>query len=42
MGSSPVLDLLGHRQESLFDVRSVLGGGLEEWNTELIGEGLES
>ncbi len=35
---SPILDLLGHGQESLFDVGSVLGRSLEEGNAELVGE----
>jgi hypothetical protein len=39
---SPVLDLLGHGQESLLDVGSVLGRGLEERNSELVGEFLRS
>jgi hypothetical protein len=36
----PVLDLLRHGQECLFDVCSALGGCLEEWDTKLIGKGL--
>ena len=35
---SPVLDLLGHGQESLLDVGSVLSRGLEEWDIQLVGE----
>ena len=38
---SPVLDLLGHGQESLLNVGGVLGGRLEEWDTKLICKGLE-
>lgn len=37
----PVLDLLGHCQESLLNVGSVLRRGLEEGNVQLIGEFLE-
>lgn len=33
-----LLDLTGHGQESLLDVGGVLGGGLEEWDTEVVGE----
>lgn len=36
--SHTVLDLLGHGQESLFDIRGVLGTRFEEWNVELLGE----
>ena len=34
----PILDLLGHCQESLLNVCSVLRRGLEEWDVQLIGE----
>jgi len=33
-----LLDLACHGEESLLDVASVLGGGLEEWDTEAVGE----
>ena len=33
-----LLDLAGHGEESLLDVRGVLSGGLEEWNAEVIGQ----
>lgn len=33
-----LLDLAGHGQESLLDVGGVLGGGLEEWDAEVVGE----
>lgn len=33
-----LLDLAGHGQESLLDVGGVLGGGLKEWDTEVISE----
>lgn len=33
-----LLDLPGHGQESLLDVRGVLGGGLEEWDAKAVGE----
>lgn len=36
----PVLDLLGHGQESLLDVGRVLGRSLQERNAELVGERL--
>ena len=36
--SAPILDLLGHGQESLFYISSVLGRGLEEGNVQLISE----
>lgn len=36
--NSPVFDLLGHGQESLLDICRALGGSLEEWNVELVGE----
>lgn len=32
------LDLPGHGQESLFDVAGVLGRGLEERDTQAVGE----
>jgi hypothetical protein len=37
----PVLDLLGHGQEGLFDIGCVLGRGLEEGDAELVRKGLE-
>lgn len=36
--SHPLLDLSGHGQESLLDIGSVLRRGLEERNTEAVGE----
>lgn len=33
-----LLDLAGHGKESLLDVASVLGGGLEEGNAQAVGE----
>lgn len=33
-----LLDLPGHSQESLLDIAGVLGRGLEEWNTQAVGE----
>jgi hypothetical protein len=33
-----LLDLSGHGQESLFDVRGALCGGLEEGDSEAVGE----
>lgn len=38
--NSPVLNLLRHGQESLFDIGGVLSGGFEEGNTKLVGESL--
>lgn len=35
---SPVLDLLCHGQEGLFDIGSALGRRLEEGDTQLVGE----
>lgn len=39
-GSSahPFLDLSSHGQERLFDVGGTLGGGLQERNTQAVGE----
>ena len=37
----PILDLLGHCQESLLDVSRVLRRGLEEGNVQLIGKFLK-
>lgn len=37
-GAHPLLDLPGHGQEGLFDIAGVLGGGLEEWDSEAVGE----
>lgn len=39
-GGSPhaLLDLSCHRQESLFDVRGVFGGSLEEGDSQTIGK----
>lgn len=34
----PLLDLTGHCEESLFDVASILGRGLEEGDTKAVGE----
>jgi hypothetical protein len=33
-----LLDLAGHGQESLLDIAGVLGGSLEEWDSEAVGE----
>jgi len=35
---APILDLLGHCQESLLNVCSVLRRGLKEWDVQLISE----
>lgn len=35
---APVLDLLGHRQESLLNVGGVLRRGLKEGNAQLVSE----
>lgn len=40
-GHLPILDLLGHGQERLLDIRCVLGGGLQERDGQLIGEFLK-
>lgn len=37
-GTHSLLDLAGHGQEGLFDVAGVLGRGLEEWDTQAVGE----
>ena len=37
-GSHPLLDLAGHCQEGLLDVAGVLGGCLEEWNSQAVSE----
>ena len=37
----PILNLLGHCQESLLNVRSVLRRGLKEWDVQLISEFLK-
>lgn len=37
-GTHALLDLPGHGQESLLDVAGVLGRGLEEGNTQAVGE----
>lgn len=34
----PLLDLAGHGQESLLDIGGILGRGLEEGNSEAVGE----
>lgn len=34
----PVFNLLGHRQESLLDIRCILSGRLKEWDIQLVGE----
>ena len=39
--SLPVFDLLGHGQESLFDVCRILRGGLKEGNRKLVGKFLQ-
>src|SRR6201998_1975539 len=36
--SHPFLNLSGHRKEGLLNVRGVLGGCLEEWDTEPVGK----
>lgn len=38
MADVPILDLLSHRQEGLFDVGCVLSRGLQEGDAELIRE----
>ena len=38
---APILDLLGHRQESLLNISSILGRGLEEGDVQLIREFLK-
>jgi len=40
--SHPLLDLSGHGQESLLDVAGVLGGGLEEGDSEAVSEFLKA
>ena len=37
-GSHALLDLAGHGKESLLDVGGALRRGLEEWDTEAVGE----
>lgn len=37
-GAHALLDLTGHGQESLLDVAGVLGRGLEEGDTQAVGE----
>lgn len=40
-GAHALLDLASHGQESLLDVAGVLGGGLEEGDTQVVSEFLE-
>jgi hypothetical protein len=40
-GHLPILDLFGHGQEGLLDIRCVLGRGLQERDDQLIGEFLK-
>lgn len=37
----PVLNLLGHRQESLLDVRRILRRSLQEWDAQLVRKFLQ-
>ena len=37
-GAHALLDLAGHGQEGLFDVAGILGGRLEEWDAQAVGE----
>ena len=37
----PVLNLLGHRQESLLDVRRILSRSLQEWDAQLVRKFLQ-
>lgn len=38
LGTHALLDLAGHGQESLLDVRGVLGRGLKEGDSQAVGE----
>ena len=40
--SAPVLDFTSHGHESLLNISSILGTGLQEWDADLVSKGLRN